>query len=156
MTKFDVTVVDYPAKRLIGLKVQTTMSKAAEDCPAIWQTFGPKMGELCAAGNTQTGSFGVCVMLNAEDFDYWAAVEAGTSTAVPQGMGSIELPAGLYARALVPNLEQLGDAYMYLYTQWNKDQTDYICDETVPCFEWYPPNWQCSGSFEIFTAVKKC
>jgi AraC family transcriptional regulator len=155
MMKYDVTVIQYPAKRLIGLKVQTTMSKASADCPALWDVFGPQMGGLQAAGNTQAGSFGVCVMLNAEDFDYWAAVEANVSTAVPPGMGGIDLQAGLYARALVPNLEQLGDAYTYLYTEWNKEQAAYACDETLPCFEWYPPDWRPAGAFEIFAAVRK-
>jgi AraC family transcriptional regulator len=155
MTKFDVTVAQYPAKRLIGMKVQTTMAKAAADCPVLWDSFGPKMGELCAAGSATAGSFGVCVMLNAEDFDYWAAVEVGKSTTVPQGLGSLDLPAGLYAKAVVPNLEKLGEAFTYLFTEWNKDQADYACDETVPCFEFYPQDWQPSGAFEILVAVKK-
>lgn len=48
MEKYDVTVVEYPAKRLVGLKVRTSMQHAAEDCPALWMTFGPRMGEVPA------------------------------------------------------------------------------------------------------------
>ncbi len=155
MTKFDVTVVDYPAKHLVGMKVRSTMAKAHVDCPAIWQTFGPKMGLGCEAGSAPVGSFGVCVMVNAEEFDYWAAAQANASAAVPAGMGAIDLPAGLYAKAVLPNLENLGDAYTFLYTEWPKEQTDYICDETVPCFEWYPPDWQPNSALEVFMAVKK-
>ena len=151
MEKFDVSVAEYPARRLVGMKVRSTMAKAARDCPAIWEEFGPKMGALEAAG----GSFGVCIMVNADDFDYWATVEANPSVPVPPEMGVIELPAGLYAKAAVPNLEKLGEAYTFLYTNWLEEQTAYACDEAVPCFEWYPPDWQPSQALEAFMGVKK-
>ncbi len=44
---------------------------------------------------------------------------------------------------------------MYLYSEWNKERADYTCDETVPGFEWYPPNWQPNNALEVFMAVKK-
>ncbi len=155
MEKYDVVVAECPARRLVGIKVQTTMAKAAEDCPAIWDVFGRRMDEAAAPESACKGSFGVCVMLNAEDFDYWAALEADPSAAVPQGMAVIELPAGLYAKAAVPNLEKLGEAYTFLYEKWLKEQTAYACDEAAPSFEWYPPDWQPSDALEVFMAVRK-
>ena len=34
MSGFEVTVVDFAAKQLVGIKVRTTMAKAKEDCTA--------------------------------------------------------------------------------------------------------------------------
>ena len=154
MSQFQVTVVDYSAKHLTGTKVRTTMSKAQQDCTALWQSFGPRMGELLSAGG-YSGSYGVSVMLNAEDFEYWAAVESAPAAAVPAGMANIDLPAGKYAKCAVPSLEKLVDAYMYLYEGWIKSQTEYTYDEKAPCFELYPPNWQMSDAFEVYMPVKK-
>ncbi len=155
MSEYKVTVVEYPAKRLVGMKVRTSMHKAQQDCPALWQTFGPRIGELSPADCGYPGSYGVSVMLNAEDFDYWATVEM-PSAAVPAGMDCIDIPAGQYATCTVPNLEKLGDAYMYLYGEWPKSQTGCTFNGQAPCFELYPPNWQCQDSFEIFMPLKSC
>ncbi|MDR2946021.1 MAG: GyrI-like domain-containing protein [Candidatus Adiutrix sp.] len=155
MSKYDVTVAEYPAKRLIGMKIKSAMAAASADCPALWDAFGPRMGELAASVSGPAGSFGVSVMLNAEDFDYWAAMEVTASAPAPQGMAAMELRAGLYAKVAVPNLEKLGEAFTYLYGAWGQEQADYVCDETAPCYEWYPANWQPSEAFEIFAAVKK-
>ena len=46
MNDYKVKVVEFPQKRLVGMKVGTTMSKAQVDCPAIWQTFGPRIDEI--------------------------------------------------------------------------------------------------------------
>lgn len=154
MSKYEVSVVECPARHLIGMNVQSSMSKAPIDCPAIWQSFGPRMGELCAAEDS-AGSFGVSVMLSAENFVYWAALEAKADTAVPRGMGSLDIPAGLYAKVRVPNLEKLGEGYCFIYNEWPGEQSEYIGDETIPCFEYYPPDWQPEDALEIFMAVKK-
>ena len=153
MEKYDVTVVEYPATRLIGLKVQTTMKKAQVDCAAIWPAFGPRMPELLK-GDCRN-AYGVSVMLSAEDFEYWAAVEVDKSAAVPEGMGSLDIPAGLYAKTTVPNLEKLMEAFMFLYEGWPKNQKDYTFSETAPCFELYPPTWWGDGVFEVYMPVRK-
>ncbi len=154
MEKYDVTVVEYPAKRLAGLKVKTTMRKANEDCTALWRAFEPRLAELPEGGG-ERDFYGVSVMLNAEDFDYWAAVETEPAAAAPRGMGVIDLPAGRYAKAAVPNLEKVVEAYMYLYDEWLKGQTAYAAEEASPCFERYPPNWQPTDAFEVFMPVRK-
>lgn len=153
MSKFEVTIVEYPAKRLTGTKVSTTMQKAMQDCPALWHTFGPRIGELLTADSDCQGAYGISVMLNAEDFDYWAAVE--TSAAVPADMAQIDIPAGPYASCTVPSIDKLGDAYMYIYGEWPKSQTAYACNEQALSFELYPTEWQPSDPFKIYMPLKK-
>lgn len=154
MSEFDVKVVEYPQKRLAGQRVRTSMQKAQQDCPALWQSFGPGIGGIAGAKLAQ-GSFGLCVMLNEADFDYWAAVEIDASASLPDGLESIEVPAGLYATTTVPNLEKLGPAYMFLYEDWPKSQREYGFSGQALSFELYPPNWQLAAAFEIFMPVKK-
>ncbi len=154
MNDFTVTVVEYPATRLIGLKVRTSMQKAETDCMAVWETFGPRMGELLGDGGGR-GSYGVSVMLNAEEFEYWAAVPTAPSAAVPAGMAGFDLPAGLFAKTTAASLEALKEAYMFLYETWAKSQKEYAVDYQGPCFELYPPNFQMTDSFEVFMPVRK-
>lgn len=88
MSDFNVTIVEYPAKRLTGIKVRSNMAKAQEDCPALWQRFCTD----CAQG-MPAASFGVSVMLDAENFDYWAAVEDKDGR-LPADMEHVDIPAG--------------------------------------------------------------
>lgn len=155
MEKYDVIVAEYPAKNLVGLKVRTSMQRAAEDCPALWVTFGPRMEEIPAGDGVRGDFYGVSIMLNAEEFDYWAAVEAEAESAVPEGMACMEIPAGQYAKCTVPDLQKLGDALMYLYSEWPKSQREYVPDEEAPGFELYPANWQETSPFEVFAPLKR-
>lgn len=155
MSNHNVTVVEYPEMHLIGMKVRTTMQKAQQDCPALWQAFGPRCAEILPAGSDCTGAYGISVMLTPEEFEYWAAIEANASVAVPQGMGRVDIPAGQYAKCAVPNLGKLGEIYMYLYEEWPKSQKTYTYDEKIPCFELYPQNWKPSDALTVFMPVKK-
>ncbi len=152
---FSVSIAEYSAKRLVGMKVRTTMQKAQFDCPSNWRTFGPRIVEIPACSGGGQGAYGVSLMLNENDFDYWAAVEASPQIAVPDGMETVDIPAGLYAKCAVANLEQLGEAYMYVYGTWIREQAEYTLDEKAPCFESYPPNWRINDAFEIYVPLKK-
>jgi len=153
MSQFNTTVVDYPKKHLIGMKMRTTMEKAATDCPVLWQTFGPRLESILA--EDCQGSYGICVMLDMVNFDYWAAVEYDPSLDLPEGLDRYEISAGPYARASVPNLEKMGPAYMYLYEEWPKSQSGYIINMQAPGFEFYPPNWQPNEPLEIYVPLIK-
>ncbi len=121
---FEITVVELPAKHLIGMSVRTDMRKAQTDCPAVWQTFGPRIAGIPGRDGAGQGAYGVSFMLNENDFDYRAAVEAAPGTTVPDGMAAFEIPSGRYARCGVASFEQLGEAYMYVYGQWAPGQSD--------------------------------
>ena len=156
---FEMMVVEYPAKQLTGMKCRSSMQSASTDCGALWQTFGPRMGELsgggCGCECGCTGAFGISLMHDETGFDYWAAVEAKPGTPVPEGMGTIEIPAGVYAKCSVSGLAQLGDAYKFVYGVWASGNTEYTLRYDAPCFEWYPPNWQPTDLLEIFAPVRK-
>lgn len=154
MNQYQVAIVEFPTKHLTGMKTRSTMQNAQQDCSALWQSFGPRMGELLAARSDWPECYGVSVMLSAEAFDYWAAVETLPSTDVPEGMANISLPAGRYAKCTVPNLEKLGEGYMHLYDTWVKSQIEYTCDEQMPSFELYPSNWDPSQPLEIYMPLK--
>jgi AraC family transcriptional regulator len=149
---FEVTVVDFPAKHLIGMKVRTDMQKAQTDCSTLWQTFGPIEipGYDCTGG-----AYGIYIMLNENDFDYWAAVETSSSVAVPDGMQSVALPAGPYAKCTAASLEKLGEVYMYLYGEWITQQQEFTPNVQAPSFELYPSNWQMNGAFDVYVPVNK-
>ena len=155
MSQYQVTVVECPARHLTGMKVRTTMSKAQQDCSGLWYSFGPRIGELLSADSGCPGSYGISVMLSAEDFDYWAAVETAASIAVPAGMATIDLPAGWYAKCTVPGLEKIGEGYTWLYETWPQSQGEYTYDERAACFELYPANWQPTEAFEIYMPLKQ-
>lgn len=148
MSEFEMTVVDYQAKHLTGIKVRTSMSKAQQDCPAIWEKFCPKI-----AGIEAMPSYGVAIMLNEVDFDYWAAVEA------PEGqlaadLERVDIPAGKYAVCSVPNLASLGAAYMFIFEKWLASQQTYAHNEQAPCFEMYPAHWHPEAPLSIYVGVK--
>ena len=149
MSAFEVTVVDFAAKQLVGNKVRTTMAKAKEDCSALWHSFCPAMQKL-AEGK----GYGISVMLNEQDFDYWAAAEAPAG-ACPAGLETVSIPAGSYARCVVPNLESIGAGYMHMYQTWLAAQSDWKLNEQAPCFEVYSADWNPAMPFELFMPVKR-
>ena len=149
MSGFEITVVDVAALQLVGIKVRTTMAKAKEDCSALWHSFCPAMQKL-AEGK----GYGISVMINEQDFEYWAAAEAPTG-ACPAGLEPVELPAGSYARCVVPNLESIGAGYMFMYQTWLGGQQEWKLNEQAPCFELYPADWNPSMPFDLFMPVKR-
>lgn len=152
---FELAVVEFPAKHLIGMKLATSMQKAQTDCPALWQAFGPRIIEIPSCESGCKGSFGVSVMLNENEFEYWAAVEAAPGTAIPDGMASMEISAGHYVKCTVPGVENLGAAFMYVYGRWAAEQSEYVLNMHAPGFELYPPDWRLNDSFEIYAPVTK-
>ena len=147
VSEFNVTIVEYPAKRLTGIKARSNMAKAQEDCPALWQRFYPNYEKVMP-----TAAYGVTVMINAEDFDYWAAVEDKDGR-LPADLEHVDIPAGKYAVCNVPSLAKIGEAYMFVFQNWLASQQAYAYNEQSPCFELYPPHWSPEKPFEIYVAI---
>jgi AraC family transcriptional regulator len=147
VSEFKVSVVDVAAKHLTGMKVRTSMTRAKEDCSAIWQNFCPKMTDIYSKEG-----YGVSVMLNEQEFDYWAAADAGNNP-LPEGMGHIDIPAGKYAVCTVPNLDKCGEAYMFIYSTWLGSQTTWKPNMAAPCFELYPADWTPAAPFAVYVPV---
>ena len=149
MSGFEISIVDFSAKQLVGIKVRTTLDRAKQDGPTLWQNFCPKMPDIRGKPG-----YGISVMLNAQDFDYWAAAEAPAG-ACPEGLNTVGIPAGSYARCVVPNLESLGACYMFMYQTWLAAQAEWKLNEQAPCFELYPADWNPTVPFEVYMPVKR-
>ncbi len=154
---YNISIVEFPAKKLVGMKVRTNMQNASTDCSAIWQTFGPRSVEISGGACVGKECYGVSVMVNENDFDYWAASEVLTDGDLPDGMEVINIPAGLYAKCSVAGLAKLSEAYSYLYCQWPNEQSEYALNMQGASFEIYPPGMgsDADGVFEICAAVLK-
>jgi predicted transcriptional regulator YdeE len=148
---FEINTMNYPAKRLAGINIRTSMQKSLEDCPKAWEMFMPRMAEINAHPNE---SFGVSVWLGEDSFDYWAALELERGKPLPEGLQTVNIYDGLYARCIVPTIEKLGEAYMYLYTDWFKANPEYALNTESNCFELYPRNWNPGAPFDIYMPIK--
>jgi len=149
---FEIRIVEYQDKRLAGIKVQTNMENSTKDCSALWRVFTPRMAEI---NKDPKESFGVSVMLNENDFDYWAAMELVPGVPLPDGLQCVDILPGTYVCCIVPSIEKLGDVYMYLYMDWLKSQTKYALNQGANSFERYPCPWQPDTPFEIYMPIKK-
>ena len=153
----EITVKELPGRQLTGMVIRTNMQKASIDCPAIWQTFGPRMASLSGKADTEFGeSYGLSVMVSQDGtFDYWAAVEMSADVPMPDDMAPVELPGGLYACATVPNLSQVAEAYGTMYMQWPQQQSEYGVNMQAACVEVYRGNWTPNDSVELWVPVFK-
>jgi len=150
---YKVTVVEQPARRLIGLRVRTNMRDSQKECPALWEKFMPSMEEL--ASIAEKGSFGVSVNMEENgDFDYWAAMAVPQDAKPPSGMNCLEVKGGKYAECVVENLADIGTAYQYMYAEWEKTQDDYRVDFTVACLEFYPKDWRDRDPVTIYVPLQ--
>ncbi|MDR0499037.1 MAG: GyrI-like domain-containing protein [Holophagales bacterium] len=151
VVKFETSIVEFPTKKLVGMKVRTSMEKAGADGGALWQAFTPRMSEVC---KEPKGMFGVSVMVSESEFDYWAALEMTPEEPLPEGMGEVTILKGAYVRCTVPSIEKMGDAYMYLYTEWSGGQTKYVINQEASAFEHMPGDWQMGKPFDIYVPIK--
>ena len=141
--------------------IRTNMQKASIDCPAIWQTFGPRMASLSGNAEAEFGeSYGLSVMVSEDGtFDYWAAVEMtdemSADVPLPEDMVPVELPGRLYACATVPNLSQVAEAYGTMYMEWPQQQSEYGVNMQATCVEVYRGNWQPDDPVELWVPVVK-
>ena len=155
---YQFSVVELPEKQIAGIYVQTNMKNAATDCPTLWQSFGPRIcGELssCSSLSKSGDTYGVSVMTDENNFTYWAAVGVDAIHSLPEDMKTMTITQGLYVKCTIPGLEQMGEAFMAMYTQWPQSQNEYVLDMGGACFELYPKNWQLTDSLEIYAKVIK-
>ena len=155
-----LSIIELPALELAGLKVRTSMPRAPHDCPALWESFGPRMFELSDKDTCigfQGETYGASVMVDMEkgSFDYWATMPVTPGEALPQGMERLGVPAGLYAACSIPSLEELGAAYNYIYLEWLPGQSDYTLNMASPCFEHYDRRYLENGALDVLVPLLK-
>ena len=162
VSSFSVSIVPHAECVLAGLRVATNLQSAAVDCPEVWEKFMPRAVEITGLQPKDAFmgvSYGVSYMTSSdsasEAFDYVAAMPLAADKSVPAGMERFVLPKGLYARVLVEKLENLGAAYMYLYSAWPAEQAEYAVNMAASCFERYDERYPQSGVFEVYVPVLK-
>lgn len=157
---FTVSILERAPLTVFGIPLQTTMPRAAVDCPRLWsEIFGPRMRELApnAPQNDPGESYGICMMDSdgQETFTYWAAMPPETGLALPEGMQQMVLPGGLYAHTRVPSLQMLDDAYTFLYMGKPEALAGHTPNMHNPCFERYTAEWITAGALELFVPLDK-
>lgn len=150
--QFDIDIVDFPAKHLVGLKVRSNISRSTIDCPPLWNEFIPQLKKF--PGRTRNKTYGLfCMVDEWITFDFRVAVETPPDFKLPRGMEAYQLEAARYARCLVPNSAELLMAYSAIYGTWVQDQDEYDIVKPGFCFELYPPHWNPSVPFELYARV---
>jgi AraC family transcriptional regulator len=110
-------------KHCVGMKL--IMSLANNKTHLLWQGFMPKRKDIKDIVSTDLYSIEIykpdffkSFSPNAE-FEKWAAVEVGHVEAVPEGMETIVIPAGLYAVFIHKGPASLGPkTYEYVLGTW--------------------------------------
>lgn len=110
-------------KKFAGRRL--TMSFADNRTRELWQGFMPSRREIAAAVGTELYSIEVypAHFFNAFDpeaaFEKWAAVEVSSFDALPEGLETLTVPAGLYA--VFPHRGPASEAiitYTYIFQTW--------------------------------------
>lgn len=150
---FEFVLTERPACTAAGVKVATTMQNANVDCMKLWSDdFGPKMSSFPADPAFNGECYGISSDQNMEKgtFTYWAAMPLAPGAAVPAGMETIELPAGMYVACHHLALADIGPAYTEMYEQWLPSQSAYDLDLASPGLELYTHEFEQSGKLSIF------
>ncbi|MDR1142059.1 MAG: GyrI-like domain-containing protein [Planctomycetaceae bacterium] len=153
-TDFEITVVDYPAKRLAGFRTQTTIPAASYDCSPLWQRFYSETKKL--SNWKRKKSYGLFVRTNQYvSLDFWTASEIASDISIPEGMEVFDLPSGKFVRCLIPVASDILMAYHTVYSTWIQTQNEYDIDMEAACFELYPPKWTPNDAFDLYVPLKK-
>lgn len=117
------TIRETGAKQLIGMRKE--MSFARNTTQQLWQEFMPRKKEIEHIINTDLYSLQVYPTGFYKNFDpqrifeKWALVEVSQIGAVPTGMETFNLPAGLYAVFDYKGAPAAAEpAYRYIFMEW--------------------------------------
>ena len=156
MAEFNVAVVSRPRIKIAGFKIATTMERAGQDCPRIWEEkFGPVMDSFPADPAYPNQSYGLSVMTGPDTFDYWAAMPIAESTPVPEGMESTYLEEGQFCECKLASLAELGPAFTYIYGDWAAKNGKYTVEMAKPGYELYTDEYMKNGSLAVYCPVTK-
>ena len=109
---------------LIGQKIR--MSLMENRTRDLWSGFMPRLGEI--GNRINTDLFSIEVYDNLEYFSQfnpgnaffkWAGVAVNSRSTVPEGMGYLEIPGGLYAVfSYQGRANEVSAAYQHIYGRW--------------------------------------
>lgn len=155
MEKYSAGIVTMPDIRCAGLKVRTGMADSSKDCPALWEKFEPRMGEIQPHPEHSGESYGVSVIIDESAFVYWAAMALAEGAPVPAEMEEFTLPCGLYVRFDVPSLDALHCCYEFAYGKWPAENKEHHLDFSRPCYELYNREYITKGNFWLLCPISK-
>jgi AraC family transcriptional regulator len=112
----ELKIVSRPTFTIVGVKYHGKNEK--NEIPQLWQSFGPRMGEIKHEVDPQV-AYGVCANVDQEtrEFDYIAGFQVETVADIPEGMISMEIPEATYA-AFTTTLPALGETFRNAYHKW--------------------------------------
>jgi len=145
-------IVQRPALTVVGMAIET--KPMSPDIPALWPKFVARIDEIPHIAEPRV-SYGV--MRDGAGFlHYMAAVSVTSADGLPQGMVSLQLPAGTYAAFRYP-LSGLGKGFGEIFNVL-LPQSGYQQVAGQPLFERYdeafdPGNPE--SGVEIFIPVRK-
>jgi AraC family transcriptional regulator len=147
-------IVERPAFTLVGMIYHGKLN--GEEIALLWNTFGPRMGELRHSVNPQV-SYGVMSNYDAtsEEFDYLAACEVAGPADLPAAMTCFEVPAATYA-VFPCTMSEIGPRYGYIMDTW-LPQSGYA-HGGGPEFEEYGPTFNPAdpaSEFAIYLPVER-
>ncbi len=150
MANLTVTVVERPAIKTAGIKIRTDMAKAGVDCPKVWSDdFGPRMGAFPWDASRSGESYGLCIMIDSDAFDYWAVAPIAAGAAVPDGMDTITIPGGPYAECRLASLAEMGEAFNLINSVWSAGQEKYAVNMQGMSVEVYTCEYMKNGSLTL-------
>jgi AraC family transcriptional regulator len=122
-----------PDKKLIGKRI--TMSFSYNKTGELWRSFMPGRKKIANVAGTDLYSVEVYPPLFFDpfnpgaEFEKWAAVEVTDFDAVPDGMETMNLPAGLYAVFIHKGPASAGpQTYQYIFATWLPG-ADFLLDD---------------------------
>jgi predicted transcriptional regulator YdeE len=149
--EYEVTVVELPAKQLVGLSEHMSMADAKEKCTALWEALWRRREEV--ADTVESYAYGVSTNMEENGaFDYWAMLPVAPTASAPSGMKCLTLRAGKYAKCTT-DLASIEKAYGFLYGEWAQAQKAHSVDVTAACFERYANDWQETDTFELYVPL---
>ncbi|RZJ07027.1 MAG: AraC family transcriptional regulator [Rubrivivax sp.] len=108
-------IIDRPATTVVGLLIHTT--PMSPDIPALWPGFVDRIPQIAHPLEDRV-TYGV-MQTPGDDMarlDYMAGIAVAASGPVPEGMTTLVLPAGLYARFSYP-LSRLGEGFGEIFNR---------------------------------------
>lgn len=137
MAVYAPKIKNLPEIKLIGNHV--AMSLAENRISFLWQHFMPRRKEIEAKSTSlyslkvYDGGFDPAVYNPGLYFKQWAALEVENFEQVPAGMGTLTVPAGLYAIFNYKGLSTDPYIFEYIFTEWLPNSA-YLIDDR-PHFE---------------------
>lgn len=117
-------IYDQHPMSLVGLRTDfigaySELNNVSEKLPPLWQAFLPRLGEIRhAVGGL---CYGVVrqIAADADELEYFCAMEVSEAKDIPPGMVHIDIPARRYAKFRHQgDIAKIDDTINYIYSTW--------------------------------------